>query len=144
MYSFGKIDIVCVGNLKESYLREAQGEFLKRLKPYGKLNITELKTNGQIIKTLSPQSYKIAMDVAGERLSSEGFADKLQKLAVDGWPHIELIIGDAHGLEEEILQACHGRISLSAMTFTHQMARVILLEQIYRCCRILNNEPYHK
>ncbi|MCL2353695.1 MAG: 23S rRNA (pseudouridine(1915)-N(3))-methyltransferase RlmH [Defluviitaleaceae bacterium] len=144
MYNFTKIDIICVGNLKEPYLRDAEAEFLKRLKPYGKLNITELKSNDKILKIFSPHSFKIALDVQGEKVSSESLADKLKNLAVQGHSHIEFVIGDAHGLEDHILQACHGRISLSPLTFTHQMARIILLEQIYRCCRILNNEPYHK
>jgi len=150
-YGFGKINILAVGNLKEDYLRAAQAEFAKRLNPYGKLLITEIahqatmeKEAEKIEKGFSGSSYKIALDVAGKPLSSEGFAASLAGLATNGHSHIEFIIGGADGISPRILKACQKSISLSSMTFTHQMARILLLEQIYRACRILNNEPYHK
>ncbi|MCL2235916.1 MAG: 23S rRNA (pseudouridine(1915)-N(3))-methyltransferase RlmH [Defluviitaleaceae bacterium] len=151
MYKFGKITIICVGNLKEDYLRQAQGEFVKRLTPYGKLNIIEVaqddnpaKEAGRILQKLSPNSYKIAMAIGGKSPSSEEFAKDMSKLAVSGHSHLEFIIGGSVGLADEVLNICNLRLSLSNMTFTHQMARIILLEQVYRTCRILNNEPYHK
>ena len=151
MYNFGKITIVCVGSLKEDYLRAAQAEFIKRLTPYGKLNIAEIpatdtpKDNApKILKALSPTSYKIAMAIDGKKPSSEAFAGQLAELAVSGSSHIEFIIGGSDGLCDSILSACQAKLSMSNMTFTHQLARIILLEQIYRSCRILNNQPYHK
>jgi 23S rRNA (pseudouridine1915-N3)-methyltransferase len=144
MYRFGKISIICVGGLKEAYLRDAQEEFLKRLSPYGKLAVLEVKDEGKIAGRWAFGSYKIALSVDGARFSSEELASHLGKLAVDGHSHLEFIIGGSEGLPAEILKSCHLRLSLSPMTFTHQMARIILLEQLYRACRILNNEPYHK
>ncbi|MCL2855126.1 MAG: 23S rRNA (pseudouridine(1915)-N(3))-methyltransferase RlmH [Defluviitaleaceae bacterium] len=144
MYKFGKITVVCVGGLKEDYLRSAQAEFVKRLTPYGKLNIVEVADDDRILKHLSPSSHKIAMAIGGKALSSEGFAESLSKLATNGNSHLEFVIGGSEGLGDAVLNACHMRLSMSAMTFTHQMARIFLLEQIYRACRILNNEPYHK
>jgi 23S rRNA (pseudouridine1915-N3)-methyltransferase len=151
MYKFGKISIICIGSLKEDYLRAAQAEFLKRLTPYGKLNIIELreensiqKEAGHIQKALNPASYKIALSVDGKAQSSEQFAQNLGNLATDGHSHLEFIIGGSLGLDPAILKLCQITLSLSNMTFTHQFARIILLEQIYRACRILNNQPYHK
>jgi len=151
MYKFGKITLVCVGGLKEDYLRSAQAEFVKRLTPYGKLNIIEVagddnptKEAGRILQKLSQASYKIAMTIGGKAPSSEGFAEDIGKLATHGHSHLEFIIGGSVGLSNDVLEVCNLRLSLSNMTFTHQMSRIILLEQIYRACRILNNEPYHK
>ena len=151
MYKFGKITVVCVGGLKEDYLRSAQAEFVKRLTPYGKLNIVEvagddnpIKEAERILQKLSQASHKIAMAIGGKSPSSEGFAKDMGKLATHGHSHLEFIIGGSVGLSDDVLGVCNLRLSLSNMTFTHQMARIILLEQIYRACRILNNEPYHK
>ena len=150
MYKFGKITIICVGDLKDAWLKSAQNDFLKRLLPYGKITICETpedrspqKEAAKIHKQLSPNSYKIALDISGTPQSSESFAATLCKLATSGRSHLQFIIGGSAGLSPEILKSCHARLSLSPMTFTHRMARIILLEQIYRCCRILNNEPYH-
>jgi len=151
MYNFSKITLICIGSLKEDFLRAAQAEFVKRLTPYGKLSITEIAASDspkseavKILKTLSPTSYKIAMAIDGKKPSSEGFAQQLADLAVFGSSHIEFIIGGSDGLCDSVLSVCNATLSMSNMTFTHQLARIILLEQIYRCCRILNNQPYHK
>jgi len=148
-----KIDIVCVGKLKEDYLRAAAAEYLKRLTPYARVNIRELPESTiakeaadicKILETASPQSRKIALAIDGAAVSSQKFAHQLEKFAIDGISHFIFVIGGAEGLDDSVLAACHMRLSLSAMTFTHQMARVLLLEQIYRAHRIINNEPYHK
>jgi len=151
MYSFGKIGIICVGSLKEDYLRGAQAEFVKRLTPYGKLNIIEISQGvtaaedaPKILKALSPNSHKIALAIEGKSPTSEAFARELSALASSGSSHLEFIIGGSTGLCPSVLAACNSRLSMSYMTFTHQLARIILLEQIYRACRILNNQPYHK
>ena len=143
-YRFGKASVVCVGGLKEAYLKAAQEEFLKRLGSYGKLIIIEVKDEASIAARLSKGSYKIALDVGGTAFSSEEMAAHLSKLAVEGHSNLEFIIGGSHGLLPETLKTCNLRLSMSNMTFTHQMVRIILLEQLYRACRILNNEPYHK
>jgi len=148
-----KIDIVCVGKLKEVYLRDAAAEYLKRLTPYARLNVRELpestvaKEAEAICKFLSTggaQTRKIALAIEGKPLSSQQFADSLQNFTTNGISHFIFVIGGAEGLDDSVLRQCHSAISLSAMTFTHQMARVLLLEQIYRAFRIINNEPYHK
>jgi len=149
-----KIDIICIGKLKEDYLRAAEAEYTKRLTPYIRLGVRELtestieKEAVGICKILEnsagPQSRKIALDIKGKVMSSEGFAGILNNFAIDGNPHVIFIIGGPNGLCDDILRKCHIRLSLSAMTFTHQIARILLLEQIYRAYRIINNEPYHK
>lgn len=144
MYKFGKITISCVGDLKESYLKEAQKEYLKRLTPYGRLDVAEISENADMRGRLLKNTFKIALDIGGESPSSEDFARKMGKWALNGHSHLEFLIGGHTGLCPEAAKLANARISLSPMTFTHQMARIILLEQIYRACRILNNEPYHK
>lgn len=151
MYKFGRITLICVGQLKEDYLSSAQSEFVKRLTPYGKLNIIQIanynnsiKEGEEILQKLSSSSHKIAMTIEGKSPTSQGFAQYMGKLATGGHSHLEFIIGGSVGLSEDVLKVCHYQLSLSNMTFTHQMARIILLEQIYRACRILNNQPYHK
>ena len=144
MYKFGKLDIICVGILKEEYLRAAQAEYIKRLTPYGKLSIIEVSDDAKIIKHLQPAANKIALEIGGSAPSSEGFAAMLGSFAVSGHSHLQFIVGGADGLPAAISAATAHHLSLSNMTFTHQMARILLLEQVYRVCRILNNQPYHK
>ena len=139
-----RIDIVCIGKLKEDYLRGAQAEYLKRLGPYARLTVIEAADEKAMEKALAGGAYPIALAIDGKMLTSEGLAQKLRGMAVDGTPHIAFVIGGADGLSERILGLCRMKLSLSAMTFPHQLARIILLEQIYRVFRIINNEPYHK
>ncbi|MCL2753027.1 MAG: 23S rRNA (pseudouridine(1915)-N(3))-methyltransferase RlmH [Defluviitaleaceae bacterium] len=144
-YKFGKIDILCVGSIKKSDLyHEAQAEYVKRLTPYGKLVIAEADDELRLQKQMHPTAHKIALTIDGAALSSEEFAQNLAKLGINGKSHLQFIIGDADGLSRHIIAGCNAKISLSAMTFTHHMARILLLEQIYRSVRLLNNEPYHK
>jgi len=140
-----RIDIICIGKLREDYLRAAQAEYLKRLGPYARLTVIETTDERAMEKTLTAGgAYPIALAIDGKALTSEGLADKLRGLGVDGTPHIAFVIGGAEGLSAHILGLCRMRLSLSAMTFPHQLARIILLEQVYRAFRIINNEPYHK
>ena len=147
-----KIDIACVGKLKEDYLRAACAEYLKRLAPYARLDIRETqdgtidKEAADLIKILAarPAAHKIALAIDGKATTSHGFAKTLENLAISGTSHIVFVIGGSNGFGDEVLRMCHARLSLSPLTFTHQMARVLLLEQIYRAYRIINNEPYHK
>ena len=139
-----KIDIVCIGKLREDYLRAAQTEYLKRLGSYARISIIETSDEKSMEKALANGAYTIALTIDGKTLTSEALAQKLQSMAIDGMPHIAFVIGGAEGLSAHILGLCRMKLSLSAMTFPHQLARVILLEQIYRAFRIINNEPYHK
>lgn len=157
------IKIICIGKLKESYWREAVAEYGKRLGRYCTLQIDELKeerlpdnaskaeedavkqAEGEaILKHVKSGAYAVALDVKGRALSSEGLAEQLDRLALEGKSELAFIIGGSLGLSQEVLSRADFRLSFSAMTFPHQMMRVILLEQIYRAFKINKNETYHK
>ena len=139
-----KIDIICIGKLREDYWRAAQAEYLKRLTPYARITIIECADEKATQKSLAGGGHPIALAIGGKSLSSDGLASMIQNMAIDGMPHIAFVIGGADGLSPQILSLCRSRLSMSAMTFPHQLARIILLEQVYRAFRIINNEPYHK
>lgn len=157
------INIVCVGKLKERYWTDAVTEYLKRLSRYCRMEIVELKearlpdhaspaeeeqvktVEGEsILRSLSADSYVIALDVKGKQLSSEQLSEKIENLALEGRSTVDFIIGGSLGFSEAVRKRADFRLSFSAMTFPHQMMRVILLEQIYRAFKISRNEPYHK
>lgn len=157
------IDIVCVGKIKEQYLKDAIAEYTKRLSRYCKLNIIEVpdeKTpDGQssslddkikelegcrILKSIKDTSFVILCDLAGKMLDSVELADKINSLGIDGVSDISFIIGGSLGVSKDVKQRANMSLCFSKMTFPHQLMRVILLEQIYRSYRIINNEPYHK
>ncbi len=145
------ISLLCAGKLKEKYLRDAAAEYVKRLSRYCRLNIAEVEDGPDIrhetdrlLKRLNENSYIICLEIDGESLSSEEFADRLNSLALEGKSSVTFIIGGSDGLSEEITKRADMHLSFSRLTFTHQMMRVILLEQIYRCFKIINKEPYHK
>ncbi|OUO76011.1 23S rRNA (pseudouridine(1915)-N(3))-methyltransferase RlmH [Blautia sp. An249] len=158
-----KITILTVGKIKEKYLKDAIAEYSKRLSRYCRLEIVETadeKTPDQASEALEKQirkkegerlqkylredAYKIALAIDGKMLSSEEFAEKIERLGIQSTSHIIFIIGGSIGLDEEILKKADYLLSFSKMTFPHQLMRVILLEQIYRGYRILSGEPYHK
>lgn len=139
-----RIDIISVGNLKESYLREACAEYEKRLCAYCKLGNLTFRDDKDIIPLLSKRALKIALCVEGKLLSSEEFAGKIASSATSGVSHIQFLIGASDGLPEEAKAACDIRLSFSKMTFPHQLMRVILLEQIYRAYNIISGGKYHK
>ncbi len=143
-----KVNVVCVGKLKEEYLRLACGEYEKRLSRFCKLKICELsecktlKEEGEhIIKNSS--GYKIALAVEGAKCSSETFARKI-KAACDKGEELTFIIGSSCGLDEAVKSSADERLSFSAMTFPHQLMRIILLEQLYRAFMINGGGEYHK
>ena len=157
-----EINIITVGSLKSSFLEPGIEEFKKRLSRYCDLNIFELKDETvpknpspkdsealqalegeRIIKNIPERSYVFALDVKGKPMTSKGFAKSLNNLQVRGYSSFSFIIGGATGLSDFVLQQADYKFSLSHMTFTHQMIRLILLEQIYRAFKINNNEPYH-
>ncbi|MDO5344878.1 MAG: 23S rRNA (pseudouridine(1915)-N(3))-methyltransferase RlmH [Lachnospiraceae bacterium] len=157
------ITVVSVGKIKEKYLSDAILEYRKRLTRYCKLEIIELpdeqtpdkaseamelqikqKEGQRILKVVKEDAYVIALAIEGKKLSSEEFAGKLERLGVQGTSHIVFVIGGSLGLAPEVLKRADFLLSFSDMTFPHQLMRVILLEQIYRCYRIINHEPYHK
>lgn len=145
-----KIIFVAVGKLKEKFLTDALAEYLKRLNPFVKIEIREvsecrtIQEEGQkILSKIPKDAYKFVLDVGGDFLTSENFAKKIAALTLHGKSEIVFIIGGAFGLSDEVRQVADFRLSLSPMTFTHQMARVILIEQIYRAFKINRGEPYH-
>lgn len=145
-----KINLIVVGKLKEKFLIDGVAEYLKRLKKFSKIEVREVpecrtvEEEGQKILLLVPKdSWLCVLDVAGEALSSEDFARKISALALDGVSNLTFVIGGAFGLSDELRLNASFRLSLSEMTFTHQMARLILVEQIYRAFKINRHEPYH-
>ena len=145
-----RITLAVVGRLKEKFLTAGVAEYLKRLQKFARVEIREvpecrtLEEEGQKILSLVPQgSWLCVLDVAGIELTSEDFAKKISELTLGGISNLTFAIGGAFGLSEELRAAAAFRLSLSRMTFTHQMARLILVEQIYRAFKINRNEPYH-
>lgn len=148
------IKIICLGNIKETYLKEALQEYQKRISKYTKLEIIELrdekdtanplkKEKENILKHISEKDNIVILDIKGKEYTSEEFATFINKeLTLNS--NITFIIGSSHGLDEEIKKLTNKKISFSHLTFPHQLFRVILLEQIYRAFKILNNETYHK
>ena len=153
-----KIKILTIGKLKENYLREAVAEFLKRLKVMATIEILELKEvspgktfskeravqqeGEQILKQTKDQQYTIALDEKGKEFSSKEFSVLLKKFK-DSGQTVTFIIGGAFGLDEEVKKRANLIFSMSKMTFTHQMVRVFLLEQIYRGLSIILGKEYH-
>ena len=143
-----KVNVVCVGKIKEDYLRSACVEYIKRLSRFCKLEIKELAEGKNLreeaISILkSASGYKIALCVEGESLSSPALAERVKKLC-DRGEEITFIIGSSCGLDDSVKRACDLRLSFSELTFPHQLMRVILLEQIYRAFMISAGSEYHK
>ena len=157
-----KITIACVGKIKEKYSVNAIEEYSKRLSRYVTLNIAEVpdekapenmslaqmeqvkNIEGQRLMKVFKDSYVVALAINGKSLTSEGLADFITQTTLKGVSHITFVIGGSLGLSDEVLNRADYKLSFSAMTFPHQLMRVILLEQIYRANRIIKNEPYHK
>jgi 23S rRNA (pseudouridine1915-N3)-methyltransferase len=158
-----RICIVSVGKLKEKYLKDAIAEYRKRLSRYCSIEIIEVddmkvpenlsyaleekakKTEAdRIQKHIRQGSFVVAMDIKGETLSSEGFAKKIAELGVSGISDITFVIGGSLGIHEDITTKAHYKFSMSRLTFPHQLARLILIEQIYRAFKINSGEVYHK
>lgn len=158
-----KIRILCIGKIKEQYLKMGIDEYLTRIKPYAQIEIVEVNDEpivenprpcdikkaidleGQkILKIIKPSDYLIGLDLNKKELNSVEFAGFLENKLVLGGSNISFVIGGSYGLSDELKQRMNDSISLSKMTFLHQMTRLILLEQIYRAFKINRNETYHK
>lgn len=150
------IKIICIGKIKEKYLTEAIEEYKKRLSKYTKLEIIELKDEQdsdikaslekekhQILKNISEKDNLIILDVKGKEYNSIEFS-KLINNELTYNSNITFLIGSSNGLAEDIKKLTNKKVSFSPLTFPHQLFRVLLLEQIYRSFKILNNESYHK
>ena len=149
------IKIICVGKIKEQYLKDAIEEYKKRLSKYIKLEIIELQDvdydikktleieKNNIINHIKNTDYNILLDINGKELTSIAFSNTIDKIR-NNYSNINFIIGGSYGVHDDIKNMVNERISFSKLTFPHQLFRVILLEQIYRSFKILNNEEYHK
>ena len=158
-----KITLVTVGKIKEAFFVDAIGEYSKRLSRYCKLEIIQVadektpdkasaaqerqikeREGARILAQIRDDAYVIALAIEGRMLSSEELAQKLDQLGIGGQSQVVFVIGGSLGLSEEVLARADYKLSFSKMTFPHQLMRVVLLEQIYRSCRIIAGEPYHK
>ncbi|HBT94988.1 MAG TPA: 23S rRNA (pseudouridine(1915)-N(3))-methyltransferase RlmH [Coriobacteriia bacterium] len=155
-----RLDILAVGKLKEEYWVKACDEYLKRLGRYAQIQVVEVPDGSAksaydidsvlseeataIRRKLTPNTYLIALDQAGKQPTSEGLARELSNLQTRGHSHLSFIIGGSWGLEQALKKQADTTLSLGAITLPHNMARVVLLEQLYRSFRIINGEPYHK
>lgn len=149
------IKVICVGKIKEKYLTLGIDEYIKRLSKYTKINIIELpdvafdikKTleveRDSILKSIKESDYNILLDLEGEEFTSLEFANEIDKIRQIN-SNINFIIGGSNGVHSDIKKMVNKKISFSKFTFPHQLFRLILLEQIYRSFKILNNEEYHK
>ncbi len=150
------IKVITVGKLKEKYLKEAEEEYLKRLSKYTKIELIEvndskiddmkqalLEEKNNILKYINPKDYIITLEIEGKQLTSPELADKIDKTFISN-SDITFIIGGSYGMHEEIKAKSNFKLSFSKMTFPHQLFRILLLEQIFRSYKILNNEKYHK
>ena len=157
-----KIRIVAVGKLKEKYLREGVAEYAKRLAPFASVELLETreeymaenpseaqrqqtlaKEGERLLRLVPEKSFLIVLDVKGKLLSSEVLAKELASLALQGQSDLTFLIGGAFGLSPAVRDRADLRISFSPMTFTHQMVRLLLYEQIYRAFKINRGEKYH-
>jgi len=158
-----QITVIAVGRIKEKFLQDAIAEYTKRLRPYVKLQILEIaeekrpasasgsvetlakeKEGERILAAIPPGAFSIILDIEGQDLSSVALAEAFSHWEMAGRNHIVFIIGGDLGLSPAVIRKGGMRLSLSKMTFTHPIARFLLIEQVYRARRILSGEPYHK
>lgn len=157
------ITILCVGQIKEKYFRDAIAEYQKRLSRYCKLQMIEVadektkenaseaendlirkKEGERLLKHIKDSDYCITLEIDGKMLTSEGLSKEIDRLGLAGKFSLVFVIGGSIGLDTAVLKRSDYALSFSKMTFPHQLMRVILLEQIYRSYRIMRGEPYHK
>ena len=154
-----KINLICMGDIKEKYLKDAIAEYSKRISRFAELKIIELKEHVaqsgsflDIEKALMKDAeeikkhlkgHMVCLDIKGKELSSEDFSKKIEKISLIN-SEISFVIGASNGIHDSIKSLSNEKISFSLMTFPHQLMRVIFLEQLYRAFTILNNVAYHK
>ncbi len=155
-----KIKIIALGKIKEKFLKDGIDEFLKRLTPYTSIEIIEIQPieikdenliekaleqeAEKILANIKKDSYVITLEILGKQLSSEDFASKIDEITKNGISELVFVIGSSCGISPKVLQRANFKLSISKMTFLHQFARLLLVEQIYRAFKILKNETYHK
>ena len=155
-----KIKIIALGKIKEKFLKDGIDEFLKRLTPYASIEIVELtpieirdenliqkaleQEGERILANIKNDSFVITMEILGKQLSSEDFAQKINEISMSGISELVFVIGSSCGLSPIVSNRANFKLSFSKMTFLHQFARLLLVEQIYRAFKILKGETYHK
>lgn len=158
-----KIKIIAVGSIKEQYFKDAINEYIKRLTPYTKVEIVEVddisskanarlkeeeqvkeKEGARLLSKIHANDYVVTLDLNQNEFDSVSFSMRLEEMFIKGQSTIVFVIGGSLGLSEQIKRRANESLTLSKMTFTHQMTRVILLEQIYRAFKIAKGEKYHK
>lgn len=155
-----KIKIIALGKIKEKFLKEGIDEFLKRLTPYASVEILELspieikdenltdkvleQEGEKILSHIKANSYVITMEIEGVNLSSEKFSKKLETIGNEGYNEVVFVIGSSCGIAKTVSARADFKLSISKMTFLHQFARLLLVEQIYRAFKIQKGETYHK
>lgn len=158
-----RVTLLCIGKLKETYLKDGCDEYCKRLSPFCKLTLIELgeekccdspssaaiaevieKEGERIIAKIPNNSYVIPLCIEGKMIASTAFAQKIETIALSGKSAVTFIIGGSFGLSDKVKQLADLQLSISSMTFPHQLARMLLLEQVYRAFSILRNSKYHK
>lgn len=158
-----KITLICAGKLKKGYLKEGIEDYRKRLTRFCTPEIREVddektpqnaspaeeneirrKEGARILAAIPRDAYVITLEIAGQMLSSEQLADKINELTLSGVSSIAFVIGGSLGLDQKVIHRADAHLSFSPMTFPHQLMRLVLLEQIYRSFKIIRKEPYHK
>lgn len=148
-----KITVIAVGKLKERFWKDACAEYLKRLGAYVKIDVREVADSSaqreapliaNALAGLPPDTHVVLLDIAGAPTSSEQLAELLDRTALRGVSNVAFIIGGSDGVLESVKKAADERMSFGPITLPHNLARVVLLEQIYRACKISRSEPYHK
>ena len=157
------IQIICIGKLKEKYWTDAVGEYMKRLSSYATVKIVEIKESRlpdkaglaeeekvkleegrEILKAIKDGTYVVTLEIQGKQLSSEELAAKIEGLGIEGKSDVAFVIGSSHGLSDEVKKAAALKFSMGRITMPHQLARLVLTEQIYRACTINAGMKYHK
>lgn len=153
-----RITIVAVGRLKERYWKEAAEEYLRRLRPYADVRVVEVPDRDEslgiprvlaeeargIEKAIPDGAYTVLVDRVGRPRTSEQLAEHLQRLGVEGRGSVAFVLGGSHGVDKSVSAAADDTLSLGQITLPHNLARVVVLEQVYRAFKIAKNEPYHK
>jgi len=153
-----RLTVIAVGRLKERHWRDAAAEYVKRLGPYATLDVVEVadrdvtrdearamaEEGADVLRAIPEGAHVIALDISGKLHSSTDIADRLAALGLEGRSTVAFVLGGAAGLSQDVLARADERLSLGRITLPHQLARVVLLEQLYRAFRIMRNEPYHR
>lgn len=154
-----KVTLLTVGKTEDAYIREGIDKYLKRLKHYLKVEIVDLpelkntkaltadqqknREAEMILKKVAATDYLVLLDEQGSEFTSQQFASYIDKKAVTSVQHMVFVVGGPYGFDQSVYQRANDKVSLSRMTFSHQMVRLFFIEQLYRACTIIKGEPYH-